>query len=144
MTIAWSNLAAAVNHLAAADGDELFAITMPCVTARRETAHHLALVLPFHVRRRMAGPGDEAGSKPVPVSGAESAAAHRLAAETAATKRGGVRTASAKAASPVETTAAEASVEAASPAAARRHNVGCKHSKCCSRQQCERDFAEHD
>ena len=47
-----------------------------------------------------------------------------------------------------ETTAAEAAtvaMETAAPAeaTARRHNVGCKHSKCCSRQQRDRDFTEH-
>jgi hypothetical protein len=67
-----------------------------------------------------------------------------------------VKTASTKAATFVETTAVEA-VEAAeaametaeaamaTPAAtARRHNVGCKQSKCCSRQQRDHDFTEHD
>jgi hypothetical protein len=53
----------------------------------------------------------------------------------------------------VENTAAEAAahaaeaasaVHAATTATARRHNVGCKHCKCCSRQQCDRDFTEHD
>jgi hypothetical protein len=62
-----------------------------------------------------------------------------------------VKTASTKAVTSVETTAAEAAVEAATaametaaPATTRRHNVGCKHSKCCSRQQRDRDFTEHD
>jgi len=82
-----------------------------------------------------------------------SAPANRRAAKIAATKSGGVKTVSTKAATPVETTAAEAAVEAATaamePAApggatARRHNVGCKHSKCCSCQQRDRDFTEHD
>ena len=44
---------------------------------------------------------------------------------------------------PTTVQAATAAMEAAA-ATARRHNVGCKHSKCCSRQQRERDFAEHD
>jgi hypothetical protein len=95
--------------------------------------------------------GNQAGPESVPVSGAESAAANRLAAETAATRSGSVKPASIKAATFVETTAPEATVEAAtaamettSPAAARRNNVGCKHSKRCSRQQRYRDFAEHD
>jgi hypothetical protein len=66
-----------------------------------------------------------------------------------------VRTASTSA----ETTAAEAAVETTTKAAthaavhapteatattARRHNVGCKHSKRRSRQQRDRDFTEHD
>ena len=80
------------------------------------------------------------------------ASANRRAVKTAAIKSGGVKAASTKAATSVETTAAEAAVEAAKAAmetaatatAARRHNVGCKHSKCCSRQQRERDFTEHD
>ena len=81
-----------------------------------------------------------------------SAPPNRRAAKTAATKSGGVKTASAKAATSVETTteaaveAATAAMEPAAPggATARRHNVGCKHSKCCSRQQRDRDFTEHD
>jgi hypothetical protein len=48
-----------------------------------------------------------------------------------------------KASATVET-ATHAAMEAAAAATARRHNVGCKHSKCSSRQQRERDFAEHD
>ena len=40
--------------------------------------------------------------------------------------------------------AATAAMETAAAATARRHNVGCKHSKCCSRQQRDRDFTEHD
>jgi hypothetical protein len=61
----------------------------------------------------------------------------------------GVKTASTKAATSVETTAVEA-VEAAEAAmaapapAARRDSVGCKQSKCCSRQQRDCDFTEHD
>jgi hypothetical protein len=57
-----------------------------------------------------------------------------------------VKTASTKAATFVETTAVEAAEAAmATPAAtARRHNVGCKQSKCCSRQQRDHDFTEHD
>jgi hypothetical protein len=99
----------------------------------------------------VAGSGDQAGSESVAVSGPESTAANRLATEATATRSGGVNTASTKAAASVETTAAEGTVEAASaametasPAAARRHNVRCKHSKCCSRQQRDRDFTEHD
>jgi hypothetical protein len=71
--------------------------------------------------------------------------------KTASTKAAGVKTARTKAATSVETTAveaAEATMETAEAAmaapAARRHNVGCKHSKCCSRQQRDCDFAEHD
>jgi hypothetical protein len=64
-----------------------------------------------------------------------------------------VKTASTKAAISVETTAveaAEAAMETAeaamagTAATARGHNVGCKHSKGCSRQQRDRDFTEHD
>jgi hypothetical protein len=60
--------------------------------------------------------------------------------------------ASTKAATPVGNTAAEAAAHAAETASAvhattataRRHNVGCKHCKCYSRQQRDRDFTEHD
>jgi len=45
---------------------------------------------------------------------------------------------------PTTMKAATAAMETAAAATARRHNVGCKHSKCCSRQQRERDFTEHD
>jgi hypothetical protein len=86
----------------------------------------------------------------------------------AATRSGGVKTASTKATAAVENTAtveataaventatveATAAVEAAHAAAmhaaaeataARRHNIGGKHSKCCSRQQRDHDFTEHD
>jgi hypothetical protein len=59
-----------------------------------------------------------------------------------------VKTASAKSVTSMETTAAEATMETAEAAmaapAARRHNVGCKQSKCCSRQQRDYDFTEHD
>ena len=54
---------------------------------------------------------------------------------------GGVKAASTKSVTSMETTAAEAAMEtaeaamAAPAATARQHNVGCKHSKCCSRQQ---------
>ena len=80
-------------------------------------------------------------------SGHRACMAERLeATKTVATKSG---TASTKAATSVETTAAEAAVETAeaamaAPATTRRHNVGCKHSKCCSCQQRDRDFTEHD
>jgi hypothetical protein len=107
--------------------------------------HHLPLALP---------------------TGPECAPANRRAAK-ASTKAAGVKTVSTKAATSVETTAVEAveAVEAAeaametaeaamaapaAPAAtataatARRYNVGCKHSKCCSRQQRDCDFTEHD
>jgi hypothetical protein len=78
---------------------------------------------------------------------------YRRVAKTAAIESGVVRTASTKAATPVENTAAEAAVHtteaasavhAATTAAACRDNVGGKHCKCCSRQQRDRDFTEHD
>ena len=82
------------------------------------------------------------------------AARHALRqAAAASTKAAGMKTVSTKAVTSVETTAVEAivaAVEAAVPAmaapaaTARRYNVGCKHSKCCSRQQRDCDFAEHD
>jgi hypothetical protein len=93
--------------------------------------HHLPLALP---------------------TGPECAPANRRAAK-ASTKAAGVKTVSTKAATSVETTAVEAAEAAmetaeaamAAPAAtARRYNVGCKHSKCCSRQQRDRDFTEHE
>src|SRR6478736_6366935 len=66
----------------------------------------------------------------------------------AAIKSGGVKAASTKAATSVETAAAEAAaaaMETATPAATtRRRDVGCKHSKCCGREQRDRDFTEHD
>jgi hypothetical protein len=108
-----------------------------------------------HALRHAAGSGDWAGP--------ESAPAKCRTVKTASTKSGGVKTASTKAATSVETTAVKAveAVEAtmetaetametaeaamAAPAAtARRHNVGCKQSKCCSRQQRDHDFTEHD
>jgi hypothetical protein len=101
-----------------------------------------------HALRHAAGSGDWAGP--------ESAPANCRTVKTASTKAGGVKTASTKAAASVETTAVKAveAVEAAmetaeaamaAPAAtARRHNVGCKQSKCCSRQQRDHDFTEHD
>ena len=94
-----------------------------------------------HALRHAAGSGDWAGP--------ESAPAKCRTVKTASTKAGGVKTASTKAAASVETTAVKAveAVEAAmaAPAAtARRHNVGCKQSKCCSRQQRDHDFTEHD
>jgi hypothetical protein len=92
-------------------------------------------------------------------TGPESAPANRRAAK-ASTKAAGVKTVSAKAVTSVETTAVEAAVAAmeaavaametavaamaAPTATARRYNVGCKHSKCCSRQQRDCDFTEHD
>jgi hypothetical protein len=68
------------------------------------------------------------------------------APESAPANRRAVKTASTKAATSVETAAVEAAEAAmAAPAAtARRHNVGCKQSKCCSRQQRDHDFTEHD
>jgi hypothetical protein len=90
--------------------------------------HHLPLALP---------------------TGPECAPANRRAAK-ASTKAAGVKTVSTKAATSVETTAVEAAMEtaeaamAAPAATARRYNVGCKHSKCCSRQQRDCDFTEHD
>ena len=101
----------------------------------------------------MAGSSDQAGPESVPEAGLECAPANRSAAKAAATNSGGVKTVSTKAATAVETTAAEAAVEAATAAmetattaaaTTRRHNVGCKHSKRCSRQQRDRDFTEHD
>jgi hypothetical protein len=108
-----------------------------------------------HALRHAAGSGDWAGP--------ESAPANCRTVKTASTKAGGVKTASTKAATSVETTAvkaveaveaametAEAAMEtaeaamAAPAATARRHNVGCKQSKCCSRQQRDHDFTEHD
>jgi hypothetical protein len=101
------------------------------------------------VRRRPASSSDQARPESIPESGPESAPANRRAVKMATTKSGGVKTASTKAATSVETTAAETAAETAVEAAAaatttRRHNVGCKHSKCCSRQQRDRDFTEHD
>ena len=52
-------------------------------------------------------------------------------------------TASMKTTAPTTMKAATPAMETAA-ATARRHNVGCKHSKYCSRQQRERDFTEHD
>ena len=101
-----------------------------------------------HALRHAAGSGDWAGP--------ESAPAKCRTVKTASTKAGGVKTASSKAATSVETTvvkaveAVEAAMEtaeaamAAPAATAPRHNVGCKQSKCCSRQQRDHDFAEHD
>jgi hypothetical protein len=101
--------------------------------------------LPIYDRRanrQVAGSGGQAGPESVPESGPESAPAIRRAAT--AIELGGVRTASTKAA--VESTAAEAAVHASTEAtatAARRHNVGCKHSKRHNRQQRNPNFAEH-
>jgi len=98
--------------------------------------HHLPLAR--HVLRKAAG------------SGVRACMVEILEAKTVATKSGGVKTAATKAATSVETTAAEAAVEAteaamtAASATTRRHNVGCKHSKCCSRQQRDRDLTEHE
>jgi len=105
-----------------------------------------------HALRHAAGSGDWAGP--------ESAPAKCRTVKTASTKAGGVKTASTKAAASVETTAVKAveaveaametaeaameTAEAAMAAPARRHNVGCKQSKCCSRQQRDHDFTEHD
>ena len=113
--------------------------------------HHLRpSALPIaarHALRQAASSGDWAGPESAPAN-------CRV-----------VKTASTKAATFVETTAveaveaaveaAEAAVEAAEAAietaeaamaapAPRRHNDGRKHSKCCSRQQRDRDFTEHD
>src|SRR6516225_9482739 len=84
--------------------------------------HHLPLAR--HVLRKAAG------------SGVRACMVEILEAKTVATKSGGVKTAATKAATSVETTAAAATT--------RRHNVGCKHSKCCSRQQRDRDLTEHE
>jgi hypothetical protein len=104
--------------------------------------------------RHAAGSGNQAGPESSLESAPESAPTYRRAAKTAAIKSGVVRTASTKAATPVvENTAAESAVHAAEAASAvhaattataRRHNVGGKHCKCCSRQQRDRDFTEHD
>jgi hypothetical protein len=69
--------------------------------------------------------------------------------KTAAIKSGGVKTASTKAAAETTTKAAthaavHAPTAAVATASARRHNVGCKHYERRSRQQCDRDFTEHD
>jgi hypothetical protein len=122
---------------------------MPRVTVRGDAPHHLPPVLASHVLRRVAVSGHQAGPESVSVSGAKSAATHRLAAEVAAAKSGAVKAAAIKATTSVETTAAKATMEAAametaSPAAARGNNVGCKRSKRCSRQQRDHDFTEHD
>jgi hypothetical protein len=68
--------------------------------------------------------------------------------KTATTKSGDVKTAMTEAApeapkAPVEATktAMAATTTATAP---RRHNVGCKHSKCCNRQQRHRDFTQHE
>ena len=100
--------------------------------------HHLRPGAPpiaaRHALRQAAGSGDWAGP--------ESAPANCRA----------VKTASTKAASAVNTTAVEAveaseaaveTAEAAMATPARRHNIGCKHPKCCSRQQRDCDFTEH-
>jgi hypothetical protein len=101
-----------------------------------------------HALRQAAASGDWTGP--------ESAPANCRAVKAASTKAAGVKIARTKAATSVETTAveaveaAEAAMEtaeaamAASAATARRHNAGCKHSKCCSRQQRDCDFTEHD
>src|SRR6476646_7334902 len=98
-----------------------------------------------HALRHAAGSGDWAGP--------ESAPANCRTVKTASTKAGGVKTASTKAAASVKTTAVKAveaveaameTAEAAMAAPARRHKVGCKQSKCCSRQQRDHDFTEHD
>jgi hypothetical protein len=120
--------------------------------------HHRPGFLPIsarHALRRAAGSGDRARMVEIleVKLGPESAPAKRRAAKTAAIESGGVKTAFTKATTSVETTAAEAAVEATTAAmetaatataTARRHNVGCKHSECCSRQQRDRDFTEHD
>ena len=68
----------------------------------------------------------------------------------AAIKSAGMKNASAKATTSVETTANEAAGKAATAAvkttapSARRYTVGCKHSKRHSRQQRDRDFTERD
>jgi hypothetical protein len=53
-------------------------------------------------------------------------------------------TASMETTAPTTMKAATAAMKTAATATARRHDIGCKHSKCCSRQQRERDFTEHD
>ena len=111
--------------------------------------HHLPLAR--HVLRKAAGSGVRACMVEIlEAKLGPSASANRRAVKTAAIKSGGVKAASTKAATSVETTAAEAAVEAteaamtAASATTRRHNVGCKHSKCCSRQQRDRDLTEHE
>jgi hypothetical protein len=114
----------------------------------RETLHPGSL--PIYDRRpdrQAVGSGDQAGPESVLESGPKSTPANRRAMKPAVIKSSGVRTASTKAA--VETTtkaATHAAVHAATATAptARRHNVGCKHSKRRSRQQRDRDFTEHD
>jgi hypothetical protein len=96
--------------------------------------------LPIYDRRanrQVAGSGGQASPESLPESGLKSAAAIKL---------GGVRTPSTETATSVESTAAEAAVHApteATATAARRHNVGCKHSKRRSSQQRDRSFTEH-
>jgi hypothetical protein len=110
----------------------------------RETLHPGSL--PIYDRRpnrQAVGSGDQAG----PESGPKSTPANRRAMKPAVIKSSGVRTSSTKAA--VETTtkaATHAAVHAPTATAptARRHNVGCKHSKRRSRQQRDRHFTEHD
>jgi hypothetical protein len=122
-----------------------------------------------HALRHAAGSCDWAGPESAPANcrTVKTASTKAAGVKTASTKAAGVKTASTKAATSVETNAVEAVVEAveaveavveaveaametaeaatAAPAAtARRHNVGCKQSKCCSRQQRDHDFTEHD
>jgi hypothetical protein len=116
----------------------------------RETLHPGSL--PIYDRRpdrQAVGSGDQAGPESVLESGPKPTPANRRAMKPAVIKSSGVRTASTKAA--VETTtkaATHAAVHAPTATAtaptARRHNVGCKHSKRRSRQQRDRDFTEHD
>jgi hypothetical protein len=123
---------------------ELLRPTMRYAAVWRETLHPGSL--PIYDRRpnrQAVVSGDQAG----PESGPKSTPANRPAMKPAVIKSSGVRTASTKAA--VETTtkaATHAAVHAPTATAptARRHNVGCKHSKRRSRQQRDRDFTEHD
>ena len=85
-----------------------------------------------------------AAVKDVDAAAMETAAVKASAMETAAT---GMKAASVEAAT--METAEAAAVETAAPTeatapAARRHTVGCKHSRRRSRQQSDRDVTEHD
>ncbi|MBR0693061.1 hypothetical protein [Bradyrhizobium lablabi] len=135
----------------------LFRPTMPCAAVRRETLHPGSLpIYDPRANRQVAGSGDHAGPESFPESVSKSAPANRRAAKTAAIS--GVTTSTEAAventaveAAAVEAAAAHATTKAATHApteatatTARRHNVGCKHSKRRSRQQRDRHFTEHD
>jgi hypothetical protein len=91
-----------------------------------------------HALRQAASSCDRAGP--------ESAPANCRAVKTVSTKAAtSVETTAVKAVEAVEAAMETAEAAMAAPAAtARRHNVGCKHSKCCSCQQRDCDFTEHD